>query len=97
MFGTLGRAKVKPEDRGKLVDILRRQSYEASVEGFLGARVLLPRGHDDEVWLAVWFTDEDSYYRNADDPKQHERWQEYSALFQGDAEWIDGEWLDFAE
>jgi hypothetical protein len=97
MFGTLGRAKIKPEDREKLVEILHRQSYETSVEGFVGAQVLLPKDRNDEVWLAAWFTDEDSYYRNADDPKQHERWQEYSALFQGDAEWTDGEWRDMAE
>ena len=97
MFGTLGRAKVKPENREKLIEILRRQQYEVSVEGFVDARVLLPKDRKDEVWLAVWFTDEDSYYRNADDPAQHERWEEYSGLFEGDAEWTDGEWRDLSE
>jgi quinol monooxygenase YgiN len=97
MFGTLGRAKIKPEHREQLVEILRRQAYESSVEGFVGASVLLPKDRPNEVWLAAWFTDEESYYRNADDPAQHARWEEYSALFEGEAEWIDGEWQSTAD
>ncbi len=93
MFGTIGRAKVKPETREQLLEILSRQAY-AEVDGFEGAKVLLPKERDDEVWLVVWFRDEDSYYRNAADPAQHERWLEYSALFEGDAEWTDGTWHD---
>jgi hypothetical protein len=37
------------------------------------------------------FEDRGSYEKNADDPKQHERYLEYRDLLEEEPEWHDGE------
>jgi quinol monooxygenase YgiN len=91
MFGTVGRAHVKPENREKLVEVLKEQST-TSVRGFRNAYVMFPENRENEVILVAMFEDADSYWENADDPAQHQRYLQYRALMEDEPEWSDGEW-----
>ncbi len=92
MFGTIGRAKIKPENRDKLVETMMRPEYN-DVEGFRNAWLMFPES-GDEVLIVAQFEDRDTYMRNAEDPKQHERYVEYRALLESEPEWTDGEWVE---
>jgi heme-degrading monooxygenase HmoA len=94
MFGTVGRAHIKPEDREKLVEVMERQTYAQDVPGFVKSYLMFPENRENEVLLVAMFADRDAYYKNADDPAQNERYLEYRALFEDDPEWTDGEWLE---
>jgi antibiotic biosynthesis monooxygenase (ABM) superfamily enzyme len=93
MFGTVGRAKLKAENREKFVETLQGQANE-SIPGMQKSYVLFPENRPDEVLMVVFFDDRDSYMKNADDPEQHKRWEEYSQYFESEPEWHDGEWLE---
>ena len=95
MYGTVAIAKVKRENRERLIEVMR--GYQGlGVAGFRRSQVLFPEGQEDGCILAVWFEDRESYRRNADDPAQHQRYLEYRALMEADPEWHDGEWLDLS-
>ncbi|HJP66493.1 MAG TPA: antibiotic biosynthesis monooxygenase [Actinomycetota bacterium] len=94
MFGTVGRAHVKPENQDQLVEVLRRQAYGTEVPGFVKSYVMFPQNRPGEVLLVAIFEDEASYRKNADDPSQHERYLEYRALMDDEPEWSDGEWFE---
>lgn len=89
MYGTLGRTRVNPENRAKLREVFERQSYQ-TVPGFVTSYILW-ENDSDVVWLFAAFEDRDVYYKNADDPAQHERYLEYRALLEEEPEWHDGE------
>ncbi len=93
MFGTVGRARIKPENRDKLVEVLSRQSL-GDVSGFRTAYLMFPQNRENEVVIVAMFEDESVYRRNAEDPAQHERYLEYRALLEDDPEWSDGEWIE---
>ena len=91
MFGTVGRAHIKPENKEKFVEVLGNQTTD--VHGFRGAYVMFPENREGEVVLVAMFDDADSYWKNADDPAQHQRYLEYRALLEDEPEWSDGEWF----
>jgi quinol monooxygenase YgiN len=94
MFGTIARAKIRPENRTAFEDTIRRQMYsEGSVEGFVAGYTVWPEKMDDEVWLVAIFRDRESYVKNADDPAQDARFRELRALLESDPEWTDGEFV----
>jgi quinol monooxygenase YgiN len=94
MFGTVGRAHIKPENRDKLIEVLAQQGYGGQVPGFVRSYVMFPENRENEVLMVAMFTDRDTYFKNADDPAQHQRYVEYRALFEDDPEWTDGEWIE---
>jgi hypothetical protein len=96
VFGTIGRAKVKPENRQKLIDTLSDEAY-LSVPGYRRAYILLPENQEDEVYLVAMFENRELYFKNADDPAQNERYLEYRALMETDPVWVDGEWSEAPE
>ena len=89
MFGTIGHSRFKPENREALERVLQGQELDAGA-GFRHGFVLYPDGKD-EVYIFAVFTDRETYYANANDPAQHERYLEYRALLEEDPTWIDGE------
>jgi len=89
MFGTIGHAHVKPENREALERVLQGQEIGPD-SGFVQGYLLWPDGKD-EVYLVAVFGDRDSYYRNANDPAQHQRYLEYRALMDDEPTWVDGE------
>jgi quinol monooxygenase YgiN len=90
MYGTLARTRVKPENRAKLREVLRRQTQERVVPGMVTAYTLY-ENDGDTAWLFAVFEDRASYDKNADDPAQNEQYLEYRALMEVEPEWHDGE------
>jgi hypothetical protein len=93
VFGTVGRAHIKPENQEKLIALFREQSYE-QVPGFVRSYTMFPQNRPGEVLLVAIFENEEVYRKNGDDPAQHERYLQYRALFEDDPEWSDGEWFE---
>jgi heme-degrading monooxygenase HmoA len=91
MFGTVGRARINPENKERFVEVLRSQPTD--VPGFRNAYVMFPENREGEVILVAMFEDADTYWKNADDPAQHQRYLEYRALLEDEPEWSDGEWF----
>ena len=94
MFGTVGKAHIKPENRDKLLEVFDRQAYDQDVPGFVKSYVMFPEKGQNEVLIVAMFEDRATYYKNADDPAQHERYLEYRSLLEDEPEWTDGEWLE---
>jgi hypothetical protein len=95
MYGTVARAHVKPENRKKLLEVLTRYE-DVDVPGYRNMQIMFPENRENEVIMAVWFDDRESYRKNAEDPAQHERYLEYRALMEDEPEWSDGEWIEAA-
>jgi quinol monooxygenase YgiN len=93
MFGTVARAKIKPENRKAFEEVMSKQMAEAPMEGFVAGYTVWPEKVDDEVMLVAVFQDRESYMRNADDPEQDARFREMRALLESDPEWMDGEFV----
>lgn len=94
MFGTVGRGRIKDENRDRFLAVMRRYEDDR-VAGHRRTEVMFPENRPGEVVIAVWFEDAESYWKNAEDPAQHERYLEYRALLEDDPEWSDGEWHSF--
>ncbi|GIV00674.1 MAG: hypothetical protein KatS3mg014_2289 [Actinomycetota bacterium] len=94
MYGTVARMKVKRENLEALQRELGAEDYPG-IPGFRSSHLLIPDEWNDEVIISVFFDDEASYRRNADDPAMHERYLRYRALLEADPEWTDGEWRSF--
>jgi antibiotic biosynthesis monooxygenase (ABM) superfamily enzyme len=93
MYGTVMRAHVRPENRERFVELMTRYE-DLDVPGYRSAHLMFPENRENEVLMAVWFEDQASYRKNAEDPTQHERFLEYRALLEDEPEWSDGEWIE---
>jgi hypothetical protein len=93
MYGTCGRARVKPENRGKLQAVFSG-GRQRDVPGYVTSYVL-EENDSDSVWLFAVFEDRATYDKNADDPAQHEEYLKYRALMEGEPDWHDGEIRQF--
>ncbi len=94
MFGTIARAKIKPENRAAFQEVIDRQMDPSQrIDGFVAGYTVWPEKIDDEVWLVAVFRDRDAYMNNADDPAQDARYRELRALLESDPEWMDGEFV----
>ena len=90
MYGTVAKTVVKPENREKLRDLVKRQMAEREVAGYVTSYVLF-ENDSDVAWMFAIFQDRATYEANADDPAMDAQYQEYSALMEGAPEWHDGE------
>ncbi len=93
MYGTVGRAHVRPENRDRLAEVMMNPVY-AEVPGYRRGYLMFPENRENEVLIVAVFEDRDAYVRNADDPAQHQRYLEYRALLEDEPEWSDGEWME---
>jgi hypothetical protein len=91
MYGTIARLKVSKANLEALRATLE-QAERRPVEGFVGSHLLIPDQWNDEAYLVVFFTDKDAYFRNADDPAQHEAYLAFRAHLDADPGWTDGVW-----
>jgi quinol monooxygenase YgiN len=90
MYGTVARMKLKPGMEAKLREELAH--YERlAIPGFVSTHMYRMDRDPNEVYMTVVFKDKQSYVRNAQDPKQDERYRKMRALLAADPEWHDGE------
>ncbi len=92
MYGTVARMSIPHERIGEL-QALMTEIGRRGIPGFRGSHMLIPDDGRDQVLLAVFFDDKDSYVRNAEDPAMHQDYLRYRALLDADPEWTDGEWV----
>ena len=94
MYGTIMRARVKPERREEYV---RMMSDEAprSETGFVGVQVGWEDKNPNNLVLVVVFKDKESYTRNADDPATDEMYRKQLEYLEGEPEWIDVNWAQY--
>jgi quinol monooxygenase YgiN len=94
MFGTVARAKIKPENRKAFDELMEKQmAADVPMDGFVAGYTVWPEKMDDEVMIVAVFRDRESYMKNADDPAQDARYREMRALLESDPEWMDGEFV----
>ena len=93
MYGTVGRVKIKAENRGQFRQTLENQR-NANIPGFNRAWLMFPENREDEALMVVFFEDKDSYWKNANDPEQDKRYREFAQYFESEPEWHDGEWIE---
>ena len=91
MFGTVGHLRFDPANRDKLQQEMQDQAY-LDVEGYRWGQFLLDENDPGHAVIVAVFEDRDTYFRNADDPAQDERYQRMRALLSEDPTWTDGEW-----
>lgn len=90
-YGTVMIAKVKADRQG-LVKELEDWERERKAPGYLSGHVMF--ADDGRVVNVVVFDSKESYMKLADDPEQDKWYQARVApLLDGDAEWIDGDWV----
>jgi hypothetical protein len=92
MFGTVGRAHIKPENKDRLREEMADEAY-LSIPGYRKSFLMFPENREDEVLIVAMFEDADSYWKNAEDPAQDARYRKMRALLEDDPEWSDGEWI----
>lgn len=90
MYGTVARMKVKP---GKMDELLKTIGGPTGrqPQGYLGELVYQMDRNPNEIMLAVFFQDKETYQANAKDPEMHKEYEQYRALLDADPEWNDGE------
>ena len=91
MYGTLAKFTIKPENVDAMNALMQDQG-QLAVPGFIASHLLRPDAGGDAFYLAVFFEDQASYEKNADDPAQHERYLKYRPLMEAEPEWTDGVW-----
>ena len=92
MFGTVGLCKVKAGNRDEMVAVFERYG-DIEIPGYRGVELMFPENHDDTMIMVVWFDNAENYWKNAKDPEQDKRYQEYRALMEEDPVWYDGDWI----
>jgi quinol monooxygenase YgiN len=90
MYGTVAHMKVKP---GKMDEFIATMSGTGGRQpkGYLGEIAYRLDSNPNEIMLAVFFQDKESYHANANDPQMHKEYEAYRALLDADPVWHDGE------
>ena len=91
MYGTVARMKVQPGKVDELIKLNKDSVETRRPNGYLGQIIYQMDSDPNEVIMAVFFSDKESYQKNADDPAMHKEYEQYRALLTADPEWNDGE------
>ena len=91
MFGTVGNLRFDPANRDRLEQEINDDAY-LGVDGYRWGQVLFDENDPGHALIVAVFDDRKTYFRNADDPAQDERYQRMRALLSEDPTWTDGEW-----
>jgi hypothetical protein len=95
MYGSVYRMKAIPGQEANIAAHFRRWERERrpTVGGAVGGYLFRPRAGADELIGVAVFDSENSYRKNADDPKQDEWYQDLRQMLEADPEWNDGDVL----
>ncbi|MFN2583044.1 MAG: antibiotic biosynthesis monooxygenase [Candidatus Dormibacteria bacterium] len=94
MYGTIMRARVKPDRRQGFESFMSEMTPGADT-GFIGVQVGWEDTDSNRVVLVVVFKDKESYVRNADDPHTDEMYRKQLEFLEGEPEWIDVNWAQY--
>lgn len=95
MFGSIYRMKPLPGQEANIAAHYRRWERERrpAVGGAVGGYLFRPKAGAGELIGVAVFDSEDSYLKNADDPKQDEWYRDLRQMLESDPEWSDGDIL----
>ena len=88
MFGTVMRARLRPERREDFLQEFRAQE-ERRPEGMESAELAVEDRDPDRILVIVRFRDRESYMANAADPEQDREYRRMLEFLDGEPEWID--------
>jgi quinol monooxygenase YgiN len=96
VYGSIMRGRVKDGRR----DEFERLMVELSITHVADHRGLLAvelawEEEPNAVVMILHFEDRETYLRNADDPRTQRNYQRWSALLDGEPEWIDVAYADY--
>jgi len=90
MYGTIARFRLKA-DIDKEEFKRKMDSFDSAlIEGWIADYIFQSDIDPDECFLVAIFKDKESYQKNADDPKQHERYLIFRSFLVDDPQWNDG-------
>ena len=90
MYGTVGRARMKPGMEERLQQLAQDQIPNIPA-GFVFQHVYRMDSDPNELYLVVAFESREACLANANSPEQNERYRQYRELLESDPEWHDGE------
>jgi len=91
MYGTIMRARVKPERRAEYEKLMRDMvpSAEGYGQGMHSFEVAWEDKDPNRIVVIVRFTDKASYTANAGRPETDEQYRQQLEFLDGEPEWID--------
>jgi hypothetical protein len=90
MYGTVARFRLQPNASDKLLKLA--QEYDSlGIPGFVCEQVYQMDADSNEYYLAVVFSNKETYFANSNTPQQHQRYLQMRALMTEEPEWHDGE------
>jgi heme-degrading monooxygenase HmoA len=97
MYGTVARLRVKrgQEEALKALNAQSLRERQPGTTGFVADYVLKSERVPGELFVLAIFDSEESYRKNAADPRQHTEYEQLRALLEADPEWNDGEIIAF--
>jgi quinol monooxygenase YgiN len=95
VYGTIMRARVKPERRAEFETFMHELEPPFEV-GFHGAQAGWEDGDENRLVLAVFFRDREAYRANADRQETRENYEKMLGFLDGGVEWLDVNWADYS-
>ncbi len=89
MFGTVMRARVKPDQRDRFLEWLRTYDARRHPDGFESTELAWEDRDPNRVVMVVHFRDRESYMANAASTEQDQEYRQMRDYLDGDPEWID--------
>lgn len=95
MFGSIYKMKPLPGQEPNIAAHFRLWERERRpvVSGAVGGYLFRPKSSGDELIGVAVFDSEESYLKNANDPKQDEWYRDLRLMLDGEPEWSDGDVL----
>lgn len=97
MYGTVARIKIKPGTFDEFKAVSEEQSQSSAGSGAVTVAVFQTNEDPDELYMAVVFQDEESYYANADRPETNANFEKMAQFFAEEPQWHDGEVVFFKQ
>jgi quinol monooxygenase YgiN len=94
MYGSIMRAKVKPERRGEFEQYMKEMPTEGGT-GFIGVQVGWEDKDPDRLVAVAVFKDKESYVRNSERPETNSTYEKMLEYFDGGVEWLDVNWTEY--
>ena len=94
MYGTIMRARVKPDRREEYVQLMSELTPDPAT-GFVGVQVGWEDKDPNGLVLVVVFKDKESYTRNAQEPGTDENYRKQLEFLEGEPQWIDVNWAEY--
>lgn len=95
VYGTIMRARVKPERRQEFEQFMRELEPPFEV-GFHGAQAGWEDGDENRLVMAVFFKDREAYRANAERQETRDNYEKMLGYLDGGVEWLDVNWTEYS-